>query len=308
MRVNDVRQNERASRITVLMLCVILLGPVPICAQGNPDQPLKARDVYFGSYTDVNSSYIHFRSDGTYTRIAREHMFTEESDRGTWSQDENEMISMRSEMHVRPIEAGSLTVHLMNFNPQVEQQRIDDLPYLIADIKEYLATRTRMAFPPEEIEKIRVINDLNVISADAGFPVDRGTLEDLIENIQDFIASEDKNLFRVTPMKHKDTTFLLWHNSEIPLNRNLERIKAAIDAAKPGEVPNFIYVSIDEKTFDEETSKTQPFIHYPKMNEMMGNTPENNEGEDTQNHNPPDRIPVHSKSEIYNKDYPFWGD
>ena len=230
------------------------------------------QNVYFRSDHIVGKSYLCLRRDGTYQRIAREHMFVKESDRGKWSQADGGELTLVSEQHYRNVEAPPLSIFM--WYPEAAQR----LPFLKMSLERLLFEKRSdfRASEIEEIEKYGYENCLSRISVD--FPVEKVTrrqLKALLTQIDLFLGDDQKNHFHAVPMQYESATFLVWRDAEIPPNRNLENIKKQINSIeKDGDNPVFIYCEIDRETFEREAKTTQDFIFYPEMNEAAATVKE----------------------------------
>ena len=228
-------------------------------------------DSFFKEEAFTGSAYVHFRTDGTYSRIDREHMFVEESDRGTWKQDPEGLVTMKSSMHYRNIEAGPLAVWTWHTNTA------EKLPQVQAAITSFLRTNRSEHFDPDLIAERLVLlpsrgtNHYSPISVDSDTKqVTRGQLEFFLRAIESFTNQTDNHHFHVAPMRYKEITFLLWQDAGTPFNRSFPQIKKSIDSLKrePGNdvVLPFFYTAIDKKTFADEAERTQDFIFHPDLN------------------------------------------
>jgi len=223
--------------------------------------------VYFRSFHIAGSIYLHLRQDGTYQRIAREHMFVEQDDNGKWFQTDTGELTLISERHYRDIEAHPLSIFM--WYPKAA----DRLPFLKSSIKKLLSGNRTIfnAKEIEEIEKYGYENCLSRISVDDSIAkVTQKQLETLLAKINLFLEDKQKNYFHAIPMQYKSITFLLWKDFGIPLNRNLIEIKERIDTLeKDEEHPLYVYCEIDQETFKKEAHTTQEFIFYPEMTDKV---------------------------------------
>jgi len=80
----------------------------------------------------------------------------------------------------------------------------------------------------------------------------------------------ETNPFHITPFAYRGTVFLLWKDSETPVNRDLTEIKKTIDARTGSRQAAYVYVAIDRKTFENESGRTQDFIFHPELNKRDG--------------------------------------
>jgi hypothetical protein len=229
-------------------------------------------DSFFKEEVFTGSSYVHFRTNGTYSRIAREHLFVEESDRGTWTQDSTGWITMKSTMHYRNIEAPPLAIWTWHTNVAVL------LPRIHATISGLLRTNNSAHFTSEFVgERLvrlpsRGTNFYSPIAVDfEAKQISRSQLTSLLQAIETFTNRTDNHHFHVAPMKYKKITFLLWRDEETRLNRNLQEIRNSIDQLRmqegKKEVLPLIYTSIDKETFSDEAGRTHEFIFHPEMNQ-----------------------------------------
>lgn len=260
----------------IILLCIAMLF-LPIALEANEEifHIPSDSDVYFRSFHIEGSTYLHLRQDGTYQRIAREHMFVEEDDNGEWLQVDTGELTLISERHYRDIEAFPLSIFM--WYPEAA----DRLPFLKSSIKKLLSgNRTNFnAKEIEEIEKYGYENCLSRISVDdSAAKITKKQLEALLVKMNLFLEDKQKNYFHAIPMRYKSVVFLLWKDYGIPLNRNLIEIKERIDSLeKDEECPLYVYCVIDQKIFKKEANTTQEFIFYPEMTEKVRGMIDNNE-------------------------------
>lgn len=243
-----------------------------ICAwpAENPLHFSSKEDRFFKEDRYTGSSYIHFLTNNTYIRIDREHMFVEENDRGTWTQDLGGLITMKSVMHYRNIEASGLSLGTWHTN------LLHDLPQIHEVIMSLLRTNDSVQFGANFVgeQLVRLpghgTNSFSPISVNPETTVvSRAQLQSLSQAIEVFTNRTENNHFHVVPMKYKEFTFLSWKDEGNPDYRNLSEIKDSIDRlrTKSGkkEVLSLVYTSIEEKTFDDEAGRIQEFIFHPAM-------------------------------------------
>jgi len=257
----------RTRILVILWWCVCLTS---YCSESAVTLSAK-EDTFFKEEAFTCSAYVHFRTDGTYSRIDREHMFVEESDRGTWTQDSNGLVTMKSEMHYRNIEAGPLAVWTWHTNT------VEELPRVQGAITSLLRTNSSEHFEHDFIAEHLVLlpsrgtNRYSPISVDSDAKqISRGQLGLLLRAIETFTNGSDNYYFHVAPMRYKEITFLLWRDAETPFNRSFPEIKKSIDRLKreraKKQVLPLVYTAIDKKTFADEAERTQDFIFHPEMN------------------------------------------
>lgn len=230
-------------------------------------------DNYFKKEAPTGSAYVHFRTNGTYRRIAREHMYVAENDRGTWIQDSTGLVTMKSAMHYRNIEARPLAIWTWHTNTAAR------LPQIHEAISAFLRTNNSEHFESDFIRNRLVqlpSRGTNVYSPISPDPrenqTSRSNLVALLAAIEVFTNRTDNHHFHVTPMKYKEIRFLLWGDAETPINRDLPAIKNSIDQLQREEgrkdlVP-YVYTGIDKKRFDDEAGRTQEFLFRPEMNPL----------------------------------------
>ena len=223
-------------------------------------------DTFFKNYYYTGSEYFQFSTNGTYRQVAREHMFVEESDHGTWSQDNEGRLTLVSHEHYRDIECEPLSIFMWY------TQAVTRLPWVRKEIDGMLRRSDEATFITTEIEAIEKYgyeNCLSRVSVDFDVKhVPREKLEGLARRIDIFLNDEERHHFHATPMIYKDFTFLLWEDAQTPINRDLERIVETIDQQTKGN-PAHIFIGIDGKTFQDESGKTQEFLYYPEMTEKV---------------------------------------
>jgi hypothetical protein len=248
---------------TILLIAICSIMSLSAFADGNAVLLSTKEDTCFKSAGPDSTYYIHFRANGTYSRIDREHMFVAEIDRGTWTQDSSSgWITMKSSMHSRNIEAGPLTLWTWH------SDTVERLPQTHAAMKALLSTNNSPYFESRFIET----NFCNPISTDFyTHQISRNELSDLLKAIELFESSSDTNHFHVAPVGYKGVNFLLWRGDGNSFDQDLSKIKKYIDdwdenEARKGNL-GMIYTVIDKKTFEEESGRGQDFIFYPQMNQ-----------------------------------------
>ena len=227
----------------------------------------KDADVFFKNYYYTGSEYFQFSTNGIYRQITREHMFTKESDHGTWSQNGSGELTLVSYEHYRNIECEPLSIFMWY------TQAIERLPWVKEQIMDILTRSDMQTFTKEQIEGIEKYGYENCLSrVSVDFDVEhvrRDKLKELAGQIDRFLNDEERNHFHTTPMTYKGHTFLLWRDAETPVNRDLVGIVKSLDELKTEDSPAHIFTRIDGETFKEESGKTQEFIFYPEMTEKV---------------------------------------
>jgi hypothetical protein len=263
-------------KATVGVLALLgLFVPGDVClpkawAQGSAASVfLSKKEDSFFKYDIVSASfYMHFRTNGTYRRIDREHMGVEEVDRGTWTQDSKGSITLRSAMHYRNIEAGPLQIWTweMDVAPQ--------LPQLHATVTNFLRTNHAEHFDSNFVtQRLVLIRGEGttlycpIYVTEGTKEVSRRQLASLLRAVEEFRHRTDNNHLHLTAMKYRGVTFLVWKDAEMPLNPPLAEIKKSIDRLKKeGGKAQFlleVFQPIDKRTFTDESEGTQDFLFVP---------------------------------------------
>ena len=217
------------------------------------DEPVyllpKDRATYFRGDHITASIYVVFESNGTYLIVDREHMYVAESDRGTWQQAADGLVTLQSARWVGGVEYGTLSIS--------DIPLAEGLPRLTAiqeALGSFLQTHDEDGFSRETIEHIwqRSVGVGNIvieeIHVDPGvLEVERSDLVGLQRAVAAYVnAGAGGSVFQATPYVRQSETVLLW--------RGRRRSSGG-------------YVLIDRKTFEEETTTTQPFLFFPELNE-----------------------------------------
>lgn len=229
------------------------------------------RDAFFKSYDYTSTSYLYLKKDGRYSHIDREHMFVEEDDKGTWRQDTNGTITLVSELHYRNIEAGPLSIWTWHTNV------VSKLPQICSVIATHIADSNTSLFDSKFVEERMVLLPRSdgtgqYCPISVTFPaeeISKLQLSELLHQTEIFMNVADKNQFHVVPMRYRNHNFLLWKDSQTPMNRDLAKIKESIDKTSAKVTPPYIYFAIDENTFKKEAHLTQEFIFYPEMTKRV---------------------------------------
>jgi hypothetical protein len=99
-------------------------------------------------------------------------------------------------------------------------------------------------------------------------PVTRGDLEELVTAIDDFIASDTKNVFVLKPLSYG--TLVIWvHKDHSSLTERVIADELAQPAHPAHTADKHGYHEITPEFFDKEIKETQEFLFFPEMNTLM---------------------------------------
>lgn len=215
-------------------------------------------DSYFCNNYLTGSEYYHFKPDGTYSRINREHMFVEEGDKGTWAQDKDGTITLSSQMRYRNIDMPPLMIYVM------DKGRLDYLPEFKKKLAAYLDNITSETLTADETRNIERYGQNNCLSRiDVDYfvnTVKKDDLRKLLTKIDAYLADDKKNQFFLFPYSYKNYKFLAQDDKAAAVAKNM------IDTIKAGSRLAYVFTPISKEQFDRESKTTQEFLYYKNMN------------------------------------------
>lgn len=265
-------------------LAILGMAATVSCFSYGGDAPFllsKDHDTVFREEAFTATDYFHFGKDGKYRQINREHMFTAEMDRGTWKQDANGQIELRSSIRVKTeLRTGPLCISVHDL------EQLDALRPLEKDISTFLAADERDIYPKDEIEHAWMYTytwslfeskeTFNAVEIEDGVEkVTRKQLAELLIAWRAYLKDDTKNRFHFVPVRYHK--FVLLSSSDYPLLANAEtpeKVKQVADtfggAAASDTPPPLVYVLVDSGPALKEMKTNQPFIFYPEMNGVGG--------------------------------------
>lgn len=206
----------------------------------------------------TGNHYSVFRPDGTYSFIDREHMFVEESDRGTWKQDKGGTVTVTSEVIKEDIDAGAFVISYMRASAR------DRLTTLAATLRRILAENTETTMTPKRLQDLMRLPNGKYLSFVTAKPANREQVTR--EDLQRLLETAEKAklvpaIQTMVPRELDGVVFL-----EIGEPRRLQWFGMELDAcekyireAKDKSRPFLTNVEIPQQTFDSESSRTQEF-------------------------------------------------
>ena len=227
------------------------------------------RASHFYSNHLTGSGYIEFNTDGTYRQIAREHMGVWPFDVGTWSQNQDGVVTLVSTVMCADVISPPLEVMVGR------SEYLADLPELQKAIQAFLSTNTASRFEVPDCNSFIVTEGEYDLGVEANYLlerrfVSRAELKQLISAIDLFLRDPEQQHCQAVPLQYKDRVFLLWLNCNTPICRSLSEICSDIDEAKPGHEVIYYDFLIPEEQFEKEVKKPYPFMFYPEMNKITG--------------------------------------
>lgn len=261
--------------ISCVILCQILLYNSELNSSQVKVKNLKKDEChFFAQFNPENTKFLALVSDGTYTLINREHMFTIVGDTGTWDQDKKGIVTLISNKHYRDVERGPLSIFLWYDGPNAYLNKVQK------KILKFLKNNNETEFSADQIKKIYqypspvspevILEGIHIIDMDIEFggeKVKREEFKALLDEIEVYKNSDDVNQFRFIPLEFKGRVFLEWKNHETPINRNqVEMIKCIKELKDEKTVPYYFFMDIDLELFKSEANTTQPFIVHKEMN------------------------------------------
>jgi hypothetical protein len=226
------------------------------------------RDACFCSRAFTHTEYLVFRKNGMYTGVSRSHVGAIIYDDGRWKQDGQGIIELRSNVRLRNVQCGPLTIRV----ERVELLRA--LAALKADITSFLARTKAVSFSPQEIEnaweyRYQPIADspeltlpfVAVTVAPGVKSIPRKNVEDLLQAWDNFLAHDEKNLYHATPVKFQAKTFLVSNDDPQFLCASVADVQKSLNTwATEASSPYFAYMMIPYAQYVDEIKRPQPFL------------------------------------------------
>ncbi|MDD5671472.1 MAG: hypothetical protein PHN49_07525 [Candidatus Omnitrophica bacterium] len=221
----------------------------------------KGEDAFFAE-SGAHTIYLALRADGSYRESESAHVGIAQTDAGKWEQDSDGIVRLISEKRYHDICAGWMEVLPYD---AYEVNALEELKELI---RGFLESRKENRFTRKEVMAITkdaraegsMVPDIGFfLSADFAT---RQNLEELLTQIDAYIPSEEKNVFKMTPYRYKAEVILLPEDI-------LSGLEDVVEYFDHGWYPSFVYVAIDKKTFEKGSKKPQPFRFFPEMNKKI---------------------------------------
>ena len=240
----------------------------------------KDHDTVFRLEAFTSTNYFHFGKDGKYRQIDREHLFTCESDRGTWKQDATGRIELRSAVLVKELKSGPLRVPVRNI------EQLEALRPLEKDIGAFLSADEKNSYSRREIERAwkytytwSLFESKVTFSAveAAYFPenITKSHFRELLDAWKAYLKDDSKNRFYLVPVKHQNLVLLA--SDDYPFMANTqtpEKVREKADLFVERKVsPVFVYVLTGSDAALKEMKTRQPFIFYPELNQRESDEP-----------------------------------
>jgi hypothetical protein len=231
------------------------------------------RDYFFRSDHLTSADYLQLAKDGTYSEVDVEHMFTQLSDRGSWSSQGNRLILV-SDIAVRSIETSHYTVHVFD---RCGVELLPQLKKKIAALKSKVADGRVTA---DQVERLEIRRKAKPplrrcgpsVSMDPGFKFDVGfadavSLDILNAAIDGYLDDrENQNRFVYDQFSYENHNFLA---TAAPGQRAVETTPASFKEAvdrESGWTPSFALIEIDKATYDRGVTCTYAFKVIKEMN------------------------------------------
>ena len=232
--------------VSVSLVALALLWPIDNSLVAAPDRLRlsKGRDSFFVENNLVYSRCLVLLHDGTYRQIDQDHTNSEEVDRGTWEQADDDTVLLHSTLRglrFRALLVGPLTVVLDS------PGKISALPEISAAILRLLATSEDAVFAASTAAELN--------SPPATMSVDRQVetfrredLLALVAQIDDTVRTEQTRTYTLKPVAIANRPLLLVLRGAV---FGPEQIAAVCrDYQVPrGEAPPFYFAQTDERTF-----------------------------------------------------------
>jgi len=224
-------------------------------------------DTFFKEEAFTASAYVHFRSNGTYSRIDREHMFVEESDRGTWTHTQtlgyHEVRCALPEYRSGPLGCMDMDTNIV--------KRIASgagaLPACYARTdRNNTSSRTLSLsawFCFRRAERTTTARSPSILTRSK---ISRGQLGLLLHAIRTFTIGRTIYCPSCCSDEVKEITFLLWRDEGTALNGVFRKIKKSIDRLKrrrkeKGSPCRWLYRH--DKRLSAGARRSGPKIHFP---------------------------------------------
>lgn len=219
------------------------------------------------AFTDTG--YLVFRADGTFAHVSREHLGVILFDQGTWKQNCDGVIDLRSRLRLRSVQCGALSIRV---------ERVDvfrALASLKADMTSFLAATKAASFSRKEIEKVWEYSyqpfpdspELTsrfaaVTVAPSVESIPRRKLEELLAAWDAYLTDDEKNLRHATPITLQTGTFLVSQDDPLLRCASVADVKKSLDLWEADDIgsPYFVYVMIPYEQFLDEIKTPQPFL------------------------------------------------
>lgn len=221
---------------------------------------LPQTDIFFAEY-GTHSRFMEIRTNATYQTILRMHFGAILWDEGTWHVTETGDILMLSHIRFHNLYSDD------HWYIMVDSNILADLSTIKTNIQDFLQLSSSNTYTLAEAEDIRRYStcyDTNkTFSAFTGYdwkPVRRDSLDDFLTQIDTYLASHEKNVFRLRPVTYRSYVFLIDLDSHFfSPEEQLTKLKKDVDALRKKEIPSYIYVALTPEMFEAETGRSEPF-------------------------------------------------
>jgi hypothetical protein len=208
------------------------------------------------------SDYIELKPDGTYREITQADVGVLPTKEGTWSQDQEGILTFVSKTRCADVISSPLEVSL------VRSKRIAGLPKLKEAIQAFLSSNAAAQFAVPDREPLILIEGEYDLEVEVNYLlqrqfVSRAELEQLIAAIDQFLSNPEQRNCQAIPMRYKDRVFLLWLNCNTPSSRSLTEICRDIDKAKPEDTVIHYDFMISEEDFEKRGEGAVPLQVLP---------------------------------------------
>ena len=249
----------------IILLALLAAAPAFAAEESVPEPyPLdKATTTVFACYHGSGTLYYAFAGDGTYQRIAREHMGVFEMDTGTWAQDPSGDLRLESTKTYERITTGPLMIHTGYAGT------LEALPESSAKLRAFLdAHAGEDSFTSASVERIERlgVND-SVARFQVIRPVERvgrADLEALLAETERFVRAPRRATSLAVPARVEGREVLVWKEGDVPTNTKY--LARWVRETPPGKHHMLLYMPIPLERFLEESQRRQPFVFHPQMN------------------------------------------
>ena len=249
----------------IILLALLTAGPAFADEQPKPEPYLldKSTTTVFACYHGSGTLYYAFAGDGTYQKIAREHMGVFEFDTGRWTQDPSGDLRLDSTKTFEQITTGPLMIHTGY------KGTLEALPASTAKLRAFLdAHAGEDSFTSASVERIERlgVND-SVARFQVIRPVERvgrADLDALLAEAERFIRAPRRATSLAVPARVEGREVLVWKEGGVATN--MKYLARWVRETPPGKHHMLLYMPIPLDRFLEESERRQPFVFHPEMN------------------------------------------
>ena len=232
----------------------------------------RTNDVFFGCNAMMCSTYLQLATGGTYRVIDSQHLYVDESDRGTWTQSASGTIAFKTTRTGYSIECGPLEFCFAALHrTELVMRTRDRLVNLLqtTDDRNYKTRRLiRLAglIDPQGYDR-------PLLEAAPGVTtVTREQVQQFADTLSAWLTKPRTKKFRWTPYQYREVVFLAGKGGWLGPAQSVKDAISVIERYPDG-LPPFIMVQIERAQFERSATRLYPFVAYPAMNLIMAMPP-----------------------------------